>query len=181
MEEKENTKEIEVPTINKLSLSIKDENDNLIDNNSENSVNNNNENGNYKESLLSNEKSTFKESKIKIFLKKPLIIKFFFLLLIFAVIITLIYTIFYLASKPNFKIVDLEWDNVDKNDRKYENYIFDNGLEVLLVQDQLFDRDGASIVIGKGYLDNPKDEVIASIATHLLDAIAFWNKKEIFS
>ena len=46
----------------------------------------------------------------------------------------------------------------------------------MLVQDQLFDRDGASIVIGKGYLDNPKDEGIASIATHLLDSIAFGDK-----
>ena len=137
MEEKENIKEIEVPTINKLSLSIKDENDNLIDSNSENLINNYNEKGNYKESLLSNEKSTIKESKIKVLLKSPLIIKFFFLILIFAVIITLIYIIFYFVSKPNFKIVDTEWDNVDKNDRKYENYIFDNGLEVLLVQDQL--------------------------------------------
>ena len=44
---------------------------------------------------------------------------------------------------------------MDLSERKYENYLFDNGLEILLAQDPLIDRDGGSIIIEREYMDNP--------------------------
>ena len=166
---------------NKISsvdtISIKDENDILIeslnDNTSINSISHLN-------TFLSGRKKIIKENKLKSLLKAPLIILFFFLILIFGFIITLIYFIFYFTSKENFTIVDLDWIVSDKNDRKYQDYLFNNGLEILLVQDKLFDRDGASIVIENGYMDNPEEEGIASFATYLLNDILTYGGGEIY-
>ena len=121
------------------------------------------------------------KSEIRFFqriLKNSLLTNFFILNFIFSIILTLIFLIYYAIRKPNFKIVDLNWISVEKNDRKYENYLFDNGLEVLLIQDQLFDRDGGSIVFNKGYMDDPTEEGIATIAIYLLDLIAIKDDEE---
>ena len=103
---------------------------------------------------------------------------FFIIILLFAIIITIIYIIYYFVSKPNFKIYHHNWDASYLNDRKYENYVFDNGLEVIIIQDESFDRDGGTIVIEKGYMDNPYNEGIASLATLLLNKIAFKEESE---
>ena len=98
---------------------------------------------------------------------------FFTFVFLFSIIIIIIYCIFYYTTEPNFIIAELPWINPELNDRKYENYFFDNGLEVMLIQDQKFERDGGAIAIEYSYMDNPYDEGIASIATHLLTYIIY--------
>ena len=98
---------------------------------------------------------------------------FFIISLLFVFILTIIYIIYYNTREPNFKILQYDWDNSYLNNRKYENYIFDNGLEIMIIQDESFDRDGGAIVIEGGYMDNPYDEGIISLATLLLNKIAF--------
>ena len=68
---------------------------------------------------------------------------------------------------------------MDLHERKYENYLFDNGLEILLVQDPLIDRDGGSIIIEKGIMDNPLEEGIANFAGRLIDFIYFGSFVEV--
>ena len=163
---------IEIPSIDKVSL--KDEDENLIETPNDNSINTN------IGSLISDRKEGIRDIIIKALKNSPLIVPFFYITLIFAFTISLIYTIFYFVSKPNFKIVDLDWIVSDKNDRKYQDYFFDNGLEVLLVQDKLFDRDGVSIVIENGYMEYPKEEGIATFATYLLNAITTYDEPKIY-
>ena len=80
---------IEIPSIDKISL--KDENDNLIESLNDNSINSNMAS----ESLISGRKKDIKETIIKALLNTPLIIIFFYITVTFAFIITLIYTIYY--------------------------------------------------------------------------------------
>ena len=76
-------------------------------------------------------------------------------------------------EKVNFYTFQIPWENYYLNDYLYENYHFDNGLEVMLIQYNEFDMDGGAIVINNGYMDNPKEEGIATLATILLDAIFY--------
>ena len=124
------------------------------------------------------EESFFDKSKTKKKFKFFFLFHFLIFIALFALIITIIYIIYYCTSKPNFKIYHYDWDASYLNDRKYENYIFDNGLEVMIIQDQSFDRDGGAIVIDKGYMNNPYDEGIASLSALLLKTIAFKAEEE---
>ena len=159
---------------NEIEIPDKKENEDdiLLDSKAGNVDSFNNKKEFIKEPLLPEQEYNNKEKLFLRILKAPLIILFFFLILFGSIIFTIIYIAFYFGKKPNFKIVDLDWDNIDLNDRKYQNYLFDNGLEVLLIQDKLFDRDGGGITIGKGYMDNPFNEGIATIANYLLQLIA---------
>ena len=67
----------------------------------------------------------------------------------------------------------MPWIKADLNDREYEDYLFDNGLEVLMIHDEGFDMDGGAIVIEDGHLENPYAQGISSFATSLLSHIAF--------
>ena len=114
-----------------------------------------------------------KENQYITFSKSSFLFKFFIFILLFSFILIVFYTISFFTHKPNFKINKINWDLPDLNDRKYENYIFDNGLEVMIIHDPKFNRDGGSIVIESGYMDNPFNEGIATFATHLLSHMAF--------
>ena len=111
-------------------------------------------------------------------MKLQLITIFFILIFFGALIFTIGYVFYYNLTEPNFKIIKPKWDIMDINERKYENYIFDNGLEILLVQDPLIDKDGGSIVINKGYIGNPIEEGLASLACYLIDHIFYGSWKE---
>lgn len=114
-----------------------------------------------------------KENLFKKFSKSSFLFKFLVFIFLFSFILTIIYAISFLVHKPNFKIKNINWDHPDLNDRKYENYIFDNGLEVMIIHDPKFNRDGGSIVIESGYMDDPLNEGVATFATHLLSHIVF--------
>ena len=154
--------EIEIPFKN-------EENDNLIENKEENESNNL-QNNNINEPLFKSQNKKLKNI-INKFINSFFLFQFFVINLLFAFIIIIIYIFYYNMNEPNFKIFYYDWDNSYLNDRKYENYLFDNGLEVMVIQDQSFDRDGGAIVIENGYMDNPYDEGIASVATLLLNKI----------
>ena len=106
---------------------------------------------------------------------------FCFFILIFVSLVSMIieYIIFLYDRKPNFKIKKKEWIIPELNNRKYENYIFDNGLEVMLIQDPYFDMDGGALVIENGYLDDPLDEGSASLSSSLFTHLAFGDTKNI--
>ena len=100
-----------------------------------------------------------KENIFKKCIKLPFISQF--LILIFLLTIALfIYLIITLQKKPNFYTFDIPWENFYLNNRLFENYHFDNGLEVMLLQDTQFEMDGGAIVINKGYLDKPIDGIL---------------------
>ena len=121
--------------------------------------------------------------EIKIKTKKYVFgIPFIYLFFIFVILFTIGMIIIYILSfkqKENFYTFDIQWENNYLNNRNYTNYHFDNGLEVMLIQDVSFDMDGAAIVIDKGYLDNPQDEGIATFATILLDKAFQDSKKQL--
>ena len=87
----------------------------------------------------------------------------------------IVFYIILLVGKSNFYTFDIDWVNNYLNTRKYTNYHFDNGLEVMLIHDSGFDMDGGAIVINKGYYENPMDEGIAIFITIMLDK-AFRNE-----
>ena len=157
------------PEISVGNMSDKDENKNLIIN-----IKNDKkkfENESISEALLYTDFDNFKQKKS--FCKISFILLFFIFILLFAIGITIYYIYFYNNSKENFRIVDLPWIKVDLNDREYQDYIFDNGLEVLLIRDEGFDMDGGAIVIENGYLDRPLGGGIPAFAASLLSHIAF--------
>ena len=159
---------------NEIPFSLIKEDGYLLNNNDNN--NNNNNNIYERETLtptLLDENLERDEIKKKKCFKKPLIIYFFIISIFFMIIMLIVYIHFYQTSEANFKIVELPWINPELNDRKYQDYIFNNELEVLLIQDLNFDMDGGAIVIESGYLDNPLDEGISSLAISLLSHIVF--------
>ena len=103
----------------------------------------------------------------------PFIFYFFILILMISISMIIYYIVFYKENKENFRIVEIPWIPLDLNDRLYQDYIFNNNLEILLICDSGFDMDGGSIVIESGYLDNPLEEGIASFATSLISHISF--------
>ena len=113
-------------------------------------------------------------NKFKIPFKVPFILLFFILIILFTITIIIFYIILS-NKKPNFYTFDIDWVHNYLNTRKYTNYHFDNGLEVMLIHDSSFDMDGGAIVINKGYYDNPMDEGIATFTTILLNE-AFRNE-----
>ena len=114
------------------------------------------------------------KSKLKISFKVPFILLFFILIILLLITIIIFYIILS-NEKPNFYTFDIDWVQNYLNTRKYTNYHFDNGLEVMLIHDSSFDMDGGAIVINKGYYDNPMDEGIATFTTILLNE-AFRNE-----
>ena len=108
-----------------------------------------------------------------LFLKVPFVLYFFIIIFFFSLSIIIYYYYFYNNEKPNFKKFDRIWIDMALNDRKYENYLFDNGLEVMLLQDSGFDRDGGALVIERGYLDNPFEEGLSTFITSLLKYLNF--------
>ena len=159
-----------------IENSIKEEEDNLIDN--KNVFSNCSFEKEEYNDLLTEKSYKIEEPTQNKSFKFFFLFIFFIIILLFAIIITIIYIIYYFVSKPNFKIYHHNWDASYLNDRKYENYVFDNGLEVMIIQDESFDRDGGAIVIEKGYMDNPYNEGIVSLATLLLNKIAFKEESE---
>ena len=123
------------------------------------------------EEFLNNQNKKFKNK----LLDAPLILYFFIIVLLFAIFLIIYYINFYNTEKENFKIFKINWILLPLNDREYENYLFSNTLEVMLIQDRNFDRDGGAIVIERGYLDNPYEEGLSTFATSLLSHIAFNN------
>ena len=162
-------REIISPEISLGNNSDKDENKNLISNikNDEKKF----ENESMSEALLYEDFDNIKQKKI--FNKMSFIFLFFIFIFLFAIGITIYYIYFYNNSKENFRIVELPWIKIELNDREYQDYIFDNGLEVLLIRDEGFDMDGGAIVIENGYLDRPLDGGIPAVAASLLSHIAF--------
>ena len=130
---------------------------------------------NFRDSFLNQrDQSSLKKLKNKC-LNPPFILYFFILIFIFSFSLIIFYIIFYNSEKINFIKFDRNWIPLKLNNRKYENYLFDNGLEVMLIHDPYFDRDGGAIVIENGYLDNPSDEGLSNFATFLLCHMAFNN------
>ena len=150
-----------------VSVSNREESCNLIDKNM------NIENENICDDLLLDKPEKNKESKCKFFIRLPFICYFLIILFLFSISVLIKLIHFYVTSKENFLIYEKPWIIPELNNRTFENYIFNNGLEVMLIQDPNFDMDGGAILIEDGYLDNPKDEGIASFASHLLTHIAF--------
>ena len=101
---------------------------------------------------------------------------FFIILTLFAIAIVIYYIIVY-QEKSNYYTFKIDWNQNYLNKREYLNYHFDNGLEVMLINDKDFEMDGGAIVINKGYMNNPYDEGIATFASLLLDY--YFNKTEI--
>ena len=136
--------------------------------------------------IKNNHEKFYKEYKEKSSKKKcinkllniPFSLYFYILVVLFAIFLLIYYLNFYSTEKENFKIFERDWICPPLNDRKYENYLFNNGLEVMLIQDPYFDRDGGAIVIEKGYLDNPLEEGISVFATYLLSHMAFNNSPD---
>ena len=168
MNEKKLIKEIEI-TENLFDQ----EEDDLINAQNKKLLNYNSEKEFIKEASSSQINIELKESTFKKISKLPFIIIFFILIFFGAIIFTIVYIFYYNLTEANFKIIKPKWDIMDLNERKYENYLFDNGLEILLVQDPLIDKDGGSIIIDKGYLDNPRQEGIANLAGYLIDCLNF--------
>ena len=150
-------------------ISEKEEINYLLNNNSRNSISSRT----MSETLLEESLATDGKRKNNCIRKIPFIIYFFIFSCIFMIILIIIYIHFYKTSNPNFKIVELPWINPELNDRKYQDYIFNNELEVMLIQDTKFDMDGGAIVIESGYMDNPFEEGISSLASSLLSHIVF--------
>ena len=157
----------------KLEISEIKENDDLLDNNKNKKDSFDNESLSEAFLYKYSERNNDNKSKCNFILKLPFIIYFFIFLIIFTIVILLLYIFIYIKKKPNFKIVDLPWIEADLNDREYQNYIFNNNLQILLIHDPGFDMDGGAIVIEKGYLDDPLNEGIATLATFLLSQISF--------
>ena len=111
----------------------------------------------------------------------PFSLYFLIFLIILAFSIIGIYINIYQTENPNFKIFDRHWISPMMDDRNYESYIFDNGLEVMLIQDINFDRDGGAIVIENGYLDNPDEEGLSVFANFFLTRLNFDDKDDILT
>ena len=109
--------------------------------------------------------------------KKKCQFSFVFAFLILIILVTIAsaitFIVFYIENEENFTEFIIDWIPLDLNDRKYKNYLFNNGLQVMVIQDEKFDRDGGAIVFEKGYHDNIKEEGISSFTTSLLSHIAF--------
>ena len=117
--------------------------------------------------FIANNLSFWQKLKKKL-LKIPFSL-YFFIIIILLMIITIIYYIyFYMTKEPNFRLYKPQFEDLILNNRAYEGYLFDNGLEVLLIYDSGFDRDGGAIVIEKGYYDNPGEEGLSTFASILL-------------
>ena len=113
-------------------------------------------------------------NKIKIkCLNTPFIFYLFIFVFLFSISVIIFYCYYYNNENPNFKEFYRNWLIQPLNNREYTNYLFDNGLEVMLIHDPLFDRDGGSLVIEKGYLDYPFEEGLSTFVTYLLCHIAF--------
>ena len=115
-------------------------------------------------------------NKIRIF---PFI--FYFLIIIFMLCLSIIiYYIYYCSTqKENFTEFKRDWISPSLDKRNYSIYLFDNKLEVMLIQDPFFDKDGGAIVIEKGYLDNPLEEGLSNYITHILSYYNFEDPKNI--
>ena len=130
-------KEIEITEKNQ----DREEDSELLDNEKEKIINYDSESHYTKENLLPKKSKELKESKFKKIFKLPLIILFFILIFFGTIIFTIYYLFYYNLTEPNYKIIEPKWDIMDIYNKKYEYYIFDNGLEILLVQDPLIDND----------------------------------------
>ena len=100
---------------------------------------------------------------------------FYLLIIIFMLGLSLmIYYIYYSSTQePNFEEIEREWISPSIDKRNYSIYLFKNNLEVMLIQDPFFDKDGGAIVIEKGYLDNPLEEGLSNYITHILSYFQF--------
>ena len=128
------------------------------------------------ETEMSSNASATSEQKPKINKKKchfSFVFCFLILIILVTIASTIFFILFYIKNDKNFSEFIINWIPLDLNDRKYKNYIFNNGLEVMVIQDEKFDRDGGAIVIEKGYNYNISEEGISSFATSLLSHIAF--------
>ena len=133
--------------------------------------------GSMTESFLDNKSQINKVNKCNF--KCYFVFCFFILILIASISMIITYIIFLCDKKLNFEIKQKQWIIPELNNRKYENYIFDNGLEVMLIQDPYFDMDGGALVIENGYLDDPLDEGSASLSSSLFTHLAFGDTKNI--
>ena len=129
-------------------------------------------NENLDESLLLEEKSCCKKFINKIS-SIYFVLYFLIIIFIFGLYLLILYLYFWANNEPNFSRREPDWINSSIDKRKYEIYSFKNGLEVMLIQDEEFDRDGAAIVIGKGYLDKEKEEGLSNYVTHILSYYNF--------
>ena len=119
------------------------------------------------------DKSLLKNFKIKC-LNIPFILYFFIFIFISCISFIIYYIHFYKTEKENFvEKTEMNWIPLELNDRKYDNYVFNNGLEVMLIQDPNFDMDGGAIVIENGYLDDPNKEGLSTFVTYLLSYMNF--------
>ena len=116
--------------------------------------------------------SFFHKLKIK-FSSIPFIYYFFILIFLSSLSLMIYYFYFYETEIPNFIEFDRDWLMPEANDRKYKNFLFNNGLEVMLLQDVEFDRDGGAVVIENGYLDNPLEEGLSIFISYLLSYLSF--------
>ena len=124
------------------------------------------------ESLLLNEQTFFQKfiSKMRSF---SFIFYFQIIIFILGLSIMIYYIYYYSTQKPNFIKFDREWISPPLDRRNYSIYLFNNGLEVMLIQDALFDKDGGAIVIEKGHLDYPEEEGLTNYITHILSYYNF--------
>ena len=155
-------------------ISNQDETNNLIDKNLDL------EKDEMSESFLLNIPKKKESKKCKCCcVQLPFMFYFFIILIIFLIVLIIRYISLYINYKPNFRINEIPWVIPELNNRIYQDYIFDNGLEVLLIQDPKFDMDGGAILIENGYLDNPFDEGIPSFACNFLTHLSFEDTKKI--
>lgn len=153
--------------LNKKHL-LNDENENLIIDNKNVMFNFETEVSSYKSSDI---RQKPKENKKKF--RFTFVLGFLILIFLVTVVSAIVFIVSYIETEPNFNVHDIKWIPLDLNDRKYKNYTFNNGLEVMVIQDEKFDRDGGAIVIEKGYHDKFLEEGISSFTTSLLSHIAF--------
>ena len=104
----------------------------------------------------------------------PLLFYFLMIIIILGLSIMIYFICFYNGEIPNFQVSD-GWVSPAIDPRFYQIHTFDNGLEVMLIRDPIFDRDGGAIVIEKGYLDNPFEEGLSNFITHFLSYLNFNN------
>ena len=121
--------------------------------------------------ILKPNNSSFHKIKSNL-LKIPFSLYFLIIITILAICIIIYYIYFYDTNSPNFTVKTPEFDPGILNNRAYQKYVFDNGLEVMLIHDKDFDRDGGAIVIEKGYLE-PNEEGLATFSTNLLSTLNF--------
>ena len=140
---------------------MEEEKDNLINDSAKTSILN--------ESIYNQENRCIKNNIFKRITKIPFIFLFFIFITISAIVLSIVYFVFFFTNNPNFNIYNVKWENFFLNDRDYEMYNFSNGLEIMLIHDKEFDMDGGAIVINKGYMNNPYEEGIASFVTLLLN------------